>query len=82
MTIHPNPSNAAVTIGFTGIDPTAQSSILIFDMNGKLIQSIALTSRELDKLELAKGTLEPGMYIVSLISNNTELHTKRLIIQE
>lgn len=82
MTIHPNPSNAAVTIGFTGIDPTAQSSILIFDMNGKLIKSIALTSRELDKLELAKGTLEPGMYIVSLISNNTELHTKRLIIQE
>lgn len=82
MTIHPNPSNAAVTIGFTGIDPTAQSSVLIFDMNGKLIKTIELSARDLDKLELAKGTLDPGMYIVSLISNNKELHTQRLIIQQ
>jgi len=82
MTIHPNPSNAAVTIGFTGIDPTAQSAIMIFDMNGKLIKTIELTSRDLNKLELAKGTLDPGMYIVSLISNNKELHTQRLIIQQ
>jgi hypothetical protein len=82
MTIHPNPSNAAVTIGFTGIDPTAQSAIMIFDMNGKLIKTIELTTRDLNKLELAKGTLDPGMYIVSLISNNKELHTQRLIIQQ
>ena len=82
MTIHPNPSSAAVTIGFTGIDPTAQSSVLIFDMNGKLIKTIELTTRDMDKLELAKGTLEPGMYIVSLISNSKELHTQRLIIQQ
>lgn len=82
MTIRPNPSNDVVTIGFTGIDPTAQSSVLIFDMNGKLIKTIELTTRNMDKLELAKGTLDPGMYIVSLISNNKELHTQRLIIQQ
>ncbi|MES2557704.1 MAG: tail fiber domain-containing protein [Bacteroidota bacterium] len=82
MTIHPNPSNTTVIIGFTGIDPTAQSAIMIFDMNGKLIKTIELTTRELEKLELAKGTLEPGMYLVSLISNNKELHTQRLIIQQ
>lgn len=82
MTIHPNPSNDLVTIGFTGIDPTAQSHVMIFDMNGKLIKTIELTTRTLEKLELAKGTLDPGMYIVSLISNNKELHTQRLIIQQ
>lgn len=82
MTIHPNPSNDMVTIAFTGIDPTAQSSVMIFDMNGKLIKTIELTTRNSEKLELAKGTLDPGMYLVSLISNNKELHTQRLIIQQ
>ncbi|MNJ88786.1 hypothetical protein D3C87_63430 [compost metagenome] len=82
MTIHPNPSDAAVTIAFTGIDPTAQSAVMIFDMNGKWVKTFELSPRNSDKLELTKGTLDPGMYLVSLISNSKELHTQRLIIQQ
>lgn len=79
MTIQPNPSAEDVTISYTGVQPE-QSSIMIFDMNGKLMKTIELTPRDTDHVVLAKGSLEPGMYLVSLIANGEELHTKRMII--
>lgn len=82
MTLQPNPSSTDVTIRFTGLDPLAQSVIMVFDMNGKWITTIPLTPREINEYVLIKGTLEPGMYLISLLSNDHELHTKRLIIQQ
>ena len=56
------------------------AAILIFDLNGKLLKTYPLNN--LSELQIKANEFIPGMYHYSLICNNNEVDTKRMIITE
>ncbi len=57
---------------------TAQ--ILIFDMTGTLLKSYPINEAGTNQLTINGGELKAGMYIYSLIVNNKEVDSKRMIL--
>jgi len=53
--------------------------IVIFDMNGLLLNSYDLDSSK-DSIIIKGNEYKPGMYIYSLIVDNTEIATKKMIL--
>lgn len=79
---HPNPFKEKTMIQFELNDENFQSgSILIFDLNGVLIRSHSISPRE-SELTIRGGELKPGMYIYSLIVNDKEVDSKKMILME
>jgi len=78
----PNPFKEKTSIKFELNTEDFQSgSILIFDLNGLLISSHAISPRD-KELIIQGGELKPGMYIYSLIINDTEVDSKKMILVE
>ncbi len=51
-------------------------------MNGRQLKKIQLENQESGSLTIQSGILEPGMYIYSLIVDNKEEDTKKMIITD
>lgn len=78
----PNPFKEKTTIQFElDTDDFQSGSILIFDLNGLLISTHDLSPRD-KKLTIQGGELKPGMYIYSLIVNDSEVDSKKMILVE
>ena len=79
----PNPFNTVTTIRYFLPFEAANASLYIFDMQGKLIESYPLGQAGEGSVEIsASGLLQPGMYLYSLLVNNREVDTKRMVITE
>ena len=76
----PNPFNETTTIKYTLSDNTQTASILIFDLQGTLIRSFEDLSIQDGKIKIKNGELNPGMYVYSLVVNEREIDTKRMIL--
>jgi hypothetical protein len=76
----PNPFNKTTIIRYTLSDNTQTASILIFDLQGTLIMSFKNLSIKDGQIKIKNGELNPGMYIYSLIVNEREVDTKRMIL--
>ncbi|MGZ3930724.1 MAG: tail fiber domain-containing protein, partial [Bacteroidia bacterium] len=74
-----HPFNVATTINYVVNEKSASASVLIFDLNGKLLKTVKASG---GSLSLPAGELQPGMYYYSLVVNNTEADTKKLILTE
>ncbi len=76
----PNPFGSNTEIGLV-IPSTAQKAILnIYDMQGIEIKSHVLNERGQQTFILEGNSLKAGMYLYSLIVDNTEIDTKRMIL--
>jgi hypothetical protein len=75
-----NPFNKTTIIRYTLSDNTQTASILIFDLQGTLIMSFKNLSIKDGQIKIKNGELNPGMYIYSLIVNEREVDTKRMIL--
>ena len=78
----PNPFNAATTIRYFLGEETSNAAIYIFDMQGKLIETRPVTGAGEGAIEISASGLQPGMYLYSLLVNNQEVDTKRMVITE
>jgi hypothetical protein len=78
----PNPFNKSTVIEYKLSDKTRQSFICIYNMNGRQLKKIQLENQESGSLTIQSGILEPGMYIYSLIVDNKEEDTKKMIITD
>jgi trimeric autotransporter adhesin len=78
----PNPFNNQTTIEYYIPSTCTQASIIIFDMQGKLIKTIPLQQKENGNIKVDAGSLLPGMYMYTLVVDSNEIDTKRMILTE
>jgi hypothetical protein len=58
------------------------ASIIVFDMNGKTVRSISITSSGAGTINFTKDELPSGMYYYSLLIDGIEIDTKKMIISQ
>jgi len=78
----PNPFNTKTIIGYYLPNETANASLLVFDMQGKLIKTYKISTFGKANIEINASELQPGMYMYSLIANGKEVDTKKMILTE
>ena len=77
----PNPFNERTIIEYEiEVNNFSSGSIVVFDMNGTLLKSYPINETGKNQLTINGGELKAGMYIYSLIVNNKEVDTKRMIL--
>ena len=79
---NPNPFTAKTEIGFEIVSEVANAKILVFDMQGALLKTYTITERGKSSLSIYGGELKPGMYLYSLVADNKEVDTKKMILTE
>lgn len=77
----PNPFNKETIIEYNIVEE-GTASILLFDMNGKLIKTISVKIPGQGSVIINAKDLNAGMYYYSLIVNDKEIDTKKMIITE
>ncbi len=75
----PNPFDNQTTINYS-LPKGANASITIFDLSGKLIKDYALTTPK-GQVVIQASEIGKGMFIYSLVINNQEMITKKMIIK-
>lgn len=77
----PNPFNQKTTIKYS-IKETgfSSASLVIFDMNGTLVKQYSIDKSGENSIEINANELKAGMYIYTLIVNQKEIDSKRMIL--
>ena len=75
----PNPFKEQTVIRFKLADNIQNASICIFDMNGRLLKKIPVSS-EMDRISIGSYEFGEGIFLYSLIVNGQEVDTKKMII--
>lgn len=79
---NPNPFNESTSIKYKVETENFKSgSILIFDMNGTLLKTYPIRSGN-SEVKINGSELKSGMYIYSLVVNDKEIDTKRMILSK
>lgn len=76
----PNPFNEQTLIEYYIPANSKNASIMIFDMQGKLIKTIPLEQKVNGSIKISAGSLYPGIYMYSLVVDDQEIDTKRMIL--
>ncbi|MBL7895710.1 MAG: tail fiber domain-containing protein [Bacteroidia bacterium] len=79
---NPNPFNKETVIEYFIAERNANSSVLVFDMNGKLLKTLKALSSGKGTITINANDFAPGMYYYSLVVNNKEIETKKMILTE
>lgn len=76
---NPNPFKGETTIRFSLAENVKSAAICIFDMTGKMLRKLPISSDE-SCVTVSGWELGEGMFLYSLIVNGKEIDTKRMII--
>ena len=79
---NPNPFTVNTEIRYILPAGVKQAYILIFDMQGTLLDTYPLSSDGQGKITIDGGKYRPGMYMYSLIADDKEVDTKKMILTE
>lgn len=74
-----NPTNGQSSIRFKLAEDVVTASICIFDIQGKMMKQIPVSSNQ-ECVSLSNHDLGAGVYLYSLVANGKEVATKRMII--
>ena len=77
----PNPFKEKTVIRFKLADDVRDAAICIFDMTGKTIKKLPISSG-MDCVSVGGYELDEGMFLYSLIVNGQEIDTKKMIISK
>ena len=77
----PNPFNEQTTIRFSLADDARDASICIFDMTGKMLKKLPVSSGD-SSIRVNGWELGEGMFLYSLIVNGQVIDTKRMVISK
>ena len=75
----PNPFKETTTIHFTLADDARDAYICFFDMTGKPVKKLPISSG-MDSVSFRGYEIGEGMFLYSLVVNGQEVDTKRMII--
>lgn len=77
----PNPFNEKTAIKyFISSENFSSASMLVFDMNGTLLKQYPIASSGNGELIIKSQELKAGMYLYSLVVNQQEVDTKKMIL--
>lgn len=75
--IYPNPSNGdQITIDFPGLNLKNKNEIIIYNILGELLKTIAVTRNSI----YINSDLKPGVYFCNLIVNGKKVESEKLVI--
>lgn len=78
---NPNPFNEGTSIRYHLNNKNDNASIIIFDMNGKLVKSYELDKNAIDgEIQITSNSIQPGMYYYSLVIKGVEVKTLKMIM--
>ena len=77
---YPNPFQGRTSIEYSIPDDEKNASIMVFNMTGKLLKEFKLREKS-GKIEITSDEFQPGIYLYSLISDNNEIITKKMIVK-
>lgn len=77
---NPNPFSLETEIGYYLPSETKKAVLLIFDLNGKQVKKLPIYTNGEGYLTVSAGELAVGMYLYTLIADNKEVDTKRMIV--
>jgi len=78
----PNPFKERTTISFALPEKFMAAEIMIFDMKGTLLETYDVTNNTDGAITLEGRSFKPGMYMYSLIVDDVEVDTKRMILNK
>ncbi|UKN01822.1 tail fiber domain-containing protein [Paracrocinitomix mangrovi] len=78
----PNPFRESTLIKYELPESFNSASIMIFNMTGELLQEFPLDSRQQGELKIEGRQFKPGMYLYSLIVDDIEVDTKKMILNK
>jgi hypothetical protein len=77
----PNPFKEQTIIRFSLADDAKDAAICIFDMTGKTIKKLPISSG-MERVSIGGYELGEGMFLYSLIVNGQEIDTKKMVIMK
>lgn len=77
---NPNPFTEQTTINCFIPTSSNNARLLVFNMQGTLVKSFTVSGRNETSVTIAGAELNAGMYIYSLIIDNKEIDSKRMIL--
>ena len=77
----PNPFKEQTVIRFSLADNAQNAAICIFDMTGKMLKKLPISSGE-TSVSINGWELGEGMFLYTLIVNGREIDTKRMILSK
>jgi hypothetical protein len=77
---NPNPFNNQTEISYYVPTNSVDSKIVIFDMTGALIKQVPISKLGKGSVILPASNLNAGMYYYTLMINNSEIDTKKMIL--
>ena len=77
----PNPFKEQTTIRFKLADGVRDVSVCIFDMTGKMLKKLPVSS-EMESISIGGNELGEGMFLYSLMINGQVMDTKRMVISK
>lgn len=76
----PNPFNQQTSIQYFIPASSKTASIMVFDLNGKLMSTVPVTSFGKGAVTINGSQLSPGMFVYSLVVDQKIIDTKRMIL--
>ena len=81
FTVAPNPFNQSTQIKYNLPNNTSNVVCMVYDLQGKILKQIKVPSGNVEGyITLAKDNLANGVYFISLVINNKELQTEKVIL--
>ena len=78
----PNPFNSATTINFYIPQSSLQAAIFIYDMQGLQKKAYTIITKGKSEITINGSELQAGMYLYTLIIDNKEIDTKKMILTQ
>lgn len=78
---NPNPFKEQTTIRFLLADDVQDASICIFDMTGKMLKKLPISSGD-SSVSVNGWELGEGMFLYSLVVNGKEIDTKKMVLSK
>lgn len=78
----PNPFKERTTISYELPTTFGSASMMIFDMNGVLLKTIQLEKNSNGQVTIEGRQFKPGMYLYSLVVDDVEVDTKKMILSK
>jgi len=77
----PNPFKEKTTICFRLVEDAQNAAVCIFDMSGKLLKKIPVSSG-MESVSINGYELGEGMFLYTLMANGREVDTKRMVLSK
>jgi trimeric autotransporter adhesin len=77
----PNPITGTSVVSYKFDNTNATSFLIISDLQGKLVKQISLAKNQ-TSVQVSKNDLPNGMYVFTIVSGNTEVQSKKVLVAE